>query len=96
MHRLEFILRRTAASLFVLFGVTVITFFLARIVPSNAAALYIGPRARPEEIERVAEQLGLNRPLPIQYAPNRYSIRVIIDNAHQIFGPHPPRLVLFF
>ena len=68
MHRLEFILRRTAASLFVLFGVTVITFFLARIVPSNAAALYIGPRARPEEIERVAEQLGLNRPLPVQYA----------------------------
>jgi serine/threonine protein kinase len=67
MHRLEFVIRRTAASLFVLLGVSFITFFLARVVPSNAAALYIGPRARPEDIARVAEQLGLNRPLPVQY-----------------------------
>ena len=68
MHRLEFVIRRIVTSAFVLVGVSFITFFLARVVPSNAAALYIGPRARPEEIERVAEQLGLNRPLPVQYA----------------------------
>lgn len=68
MHKLEFILRRLLTSLFVLLGVSIITFFIARVVPVDAAALYIGPKARPEEIERVRIQLGLDKPLPIQYS----------------------------
>jgi peptide/nickel transport system permease protein len=67
MRRLEFVVRRIVGAIFVLVGVSIITFSLARVVPSNAAALYIGPRARPEEIERVEEELGLNEPLPVQY-----------------------------
>jgi ABC-type dipeptide/oligopeptide/nickel transport system permease component len=67
MLKLEAIIRRILTSLFVLFGVSVITFSLARVVPTNAAALYIGPRARPEEIERVSRELGLDQPLPVQY-----------------------------
>jgi peptide/nickel transport system permease protein len=67
MQRLEFILRRIGMSLFVLVGVTIITFALARVVPSNPAALYIGPRARAADIERVTKQLGLDQPLPVQY-----------------------------
>lgn len=67
MRNLEFILRRLGASLFVLIGVSIITFSLARVIPSNPAALYIGPRARPAEIERVATELGLDKPLPVQY-----------------------------
>jgi ABC-type dipeptide/oligopeptide/nickel transport system permease component len=43
----RFLLDRFAGSLIVLLGVSVITFALARLIPSNAAALYIGPRARP-------------------------------------------------
>jgi len=68
MRKLEFIIRRITGAIFVLIGVSIITFALARVVPSNAAALYIGPRARPEEIARVEEELGLNDPLPVQYA----------------------------
>jgi peptide/nickel transport system permease protein len=67
MKKLEFILRRTFSSIFVLIGVSIITFFLARVVPTNAAALYIGPKARPEDIARVTVQLGLDKPLPTQY-----------------------------
>jgi peptide/nickel transport system permease protein len=67
MRRLEFLLRRIAASLFVLVGVSIITFMLARVVPSNPAAVYIGPKARPADIERVTKQLGLDQPLPVQY-----------------------------
>ena len=67
MRRLEFVIRRIIGAIFVLIGVSIITFSLARVVPSNAAALYIGPRARPEDIKRVEEQLGLNEPLPVQY-----------------------------
>jgi ABC-type dipeptide/oligopeptide/nickel transport system permease component len=68
MDKLEFILRRLATSILVLVGVSIITFSLARVIPSNAAALYIGPRARPADIERVTKELGLDRPLPVQYA----------------------------
>ena len=67
MYRLEFILRRLLTSIFVLIGVSMITFTLARVIPSNAAALYIGPKARPEDIARVTIQLGLDKPLPVQY-----------------------------
>lgn len=67
MHRLEFILRRLLTSIFVLLGVSFITFFIARVVPNDAAAMYIGPKARQEDIDRVTKQLGLDKPLPTQY-----------------------------
>jgi ABC-type dipeptide/oligopeptide/nickel transport system permease component len=68
LRKLEFVIRRLFASLFVLIGVSIITFALARVVPSNPAALYIGPKARPEDIARVSKKLGLDQPLPVQYA----------------------------
>ena len=63
----RFLLRRISGSLLVLLGLSVLTFLLARVVPSNAAAVYIGPRARPADIARVTQQLGLDQPLPVQY-----------------------------
>ena len=68
MRKLEFILRRLLSSFLVLIGVSIMTFFIARVVPSNAAELYIGPKARPDDIARVSKQLGLDKPLPVQYA----------------------------
>ena len=54
-------------SVFVLLGMTVVVFTLTRVIPANPAALYLGPRARPADIERVTEQFGFDRPLPEQY-----------------------------
>ena len=48
-------------------GVTVITFTISRVVPSNPAALWVGPRPTQEQISRAREILGLDKPLPIQY-----------------------------
>jgi len=67
LRKLEYVLRRLLTSIFVLFGVSVITFLLARVVPSDPAILYIGPKARADEIARVRTQLGLDKPLPVQY-----------------------------
>lgn len=64
---LQFLRRRLLASLLTLFGITTITFALARVVPSDPAVLYTGPHARPEAIARVTKQLGLDRPLYEQY-----------------------------
>jgi ABC-type dipeptide/oligopeptide/nickel transport system permease component len=67
MQKLEFILRRLLSSIFVLIGVSIMTFFIARVVPSNPAELYIGPKARPDDVARITKQLGLDKPLPVQY-----------------------------
>ena len=68
MRIFEFIFRRLLTAVFVLIGVSVITFFLSRVVPTDTAALYLGTKARPEDLERVRIKLGLDRPLPVQYA----------------------------
>jgi ABC-type dipeptide/oligopeptide/nickel transport system permease component len=54
-------------SVLVLLGLSIITFTLARVVPSDPAAMYIGPHPRPEQVEMVRQRLGLNQPLPLQY-----------------------------
>ena len=68
MRKLEYVIRRVAMSILVLVGLSVITFTLARVIPSDPAALYIGPHPNPGDLERTREKLGLNRPLPVQYA----------------------------
>ena len=64
---IRFLLRRLASSALVLAGVSIITFWLARMLPSDPAAIFIGPRAGPETIARVREELGLNEELHVQY-----------------------------
>lgn len=67
MKKLEYTLRRLFLSILVLLGMTIITFTLTRVVPNNPASLYLGTRARPEQIAEVTEELGLNDPIPQQY-----------------------------
>ena len=68
MQIFEFILRRLLTAIFVLIGVSIITFSISHVVPADPAALYLGTKARPEDLERVRIKLGLDRPLPVQYA----------------------------
>jgi len=67
LAKLDYILKRLVMSALVLLGLSIITFTLARVVPSDPAALYIGPRARPEQIEAITIKLGLDKPLYVQY-----------------------------
>ncbi|MGH1491816.1 MAG: ABC transporter permease [Acidimicrobiales bacterium] len=60
-------LRRLLTSLIVVLGVVTITFVVARIVPSDPASLYAGPRARPAQVEQVRQDLKLDEPLHSQY-----------------------------
>ena len=67
MNKFEFILKSGALAVGVIIGVTVITFIIARLVPSNPARIWLGPRATPEQVEITIRQLGLDRPLIQQY-----------------------------
>jgi len=51
----------------VLFGVTVIVFFLIRLIPGDPALVMLGDRAKAEDVERARELLGLNEPLHVQF-----------------------------
>jgi peptide/nickel transport system permease protein len=62
------LLQRVAWSVLILFGVTLITFILAFIVPSDPARTLAGPKADPQTLAAIRRELGLDRPLPMQYA----------------------------
>ncbi len=67
MHQLEYIIRRLAMAVLVLISVSIITFFIARVVPSDPAAAWVGAHPTPEQIAQARKQLGLDRPLYEQY-----------------------------
>jgi len=63
-----YILRRLALAVPTLVGVTVVVFALIRLVPGDPARLVLGLQASEEEVQRLRVQLGLDQPLPVQYA----------------------------
>ena len=51
----------------VMFGISVIVFFLVRFIPGDPAIAVLGSRATPELVARVRDHLGLDLPLWQQY-----------------------------
>src|SRR4029450_10136589 len=64
----RFLLSRLAQSVFILIGVTMITFALAFLVPADPVRMIAGRNATPTVVENIRHQLGLDRPIPLQYA----------------------------
>lgn len=63
------IARRIAQSLPLLLLVSALVFALLHAVPGGPLAIYLeNPGVRPEDIERLRRSLGLDQPLPVQYA----------------------------
>ena len=48
-------------------GLLAVTFFIGRVVPVDPALAVVGDRASEEQIARVREEMGLNKPLPRQF-----------------------------
>jgi peptide/nickel transport system permease protein len=63
----RFLTRRLFLLIFVIWGISLITFVLARVVPTDPARLIAGPRASPEAVEVVRKDYGLDLPLTEQY-----------------------------
>jgi peptide/nickel transport system permease protein len=64
---LRFVVRRCLLVLPSLLGLLVVTFLLIRVVPSDPAMAMAGDAATPEQIERLRQQYGLNRPIWEQF-----------------------------
>lgn len=64
---LAFILRRILLAIPVCFGISVLVFLLIHLVPGDPARVMLGLQANDETVARIRDQLGLDRPLPVQY-----------------------------
>jgi peptide/nickel transport system permease protein len=64
---LNHIFRRLLATIPVLFGVSIIVFLMVRMIPGDPVFILAGMEVTGEQAERVRHELGLDRPLHVQY-----------------------------
>ena len=62
-----YIRRRLLQSILVVWGVSVLVFFLLRLAPGDPVSLLLAETASPEQMDAVREKWGLNEPIPVQY-----------------------------
>ena len=67
MDRFRFVLLRPLQLVPVVFGISLITFVLLRLVPGDPARMLLGTRATEAALERVRAQYGLDEPIWVQY-----------------------------
>ena len=63
----RYLARRLFLLLPVALGITIVTFFLLRLIPGDPAVIMLDNRATAENVARLRHQLGLDRPLYLQY-----------------------------
>lgn len=65
---LRYLSRRLAASALILLGVSIVTFGLTFLIPADPVRMIAGRSASPQAVENIRHQLGLDQPIPVQYA----------------------------
>jgi ABC-type dipeptide/oligopeptide/nickel transport system permease component len=60
--------KRLLALIVLLFGISILVFLMLQLIPGSPVAALLGQSAtNPAEVARLTAELGLNRPLPVQY-----------------------------
>jgi len=67
VDRFAYILRRLVQAIPVLFGVTLIVFFMIHLVPGDPARTMLGVHATPSRVAALHREWGLDRSVPEQY-----------------------------
>ena len=62
-----FLARRLIFLIFVILGVSVLTFVVSHLVPADPAVLVAGKDATPQKLAQIRHELGLDKSLPQQY-----------------------------
>lgn len=76
---LQFLIRRLLWAVLLFIGVTLITYVLFFLVPADPARLAAGKSATSEDVARVEQQLGLDRPVYEQYG--LFLKRLVVDRS---------------
>ncbi len=79
-----YVLRRVLGLIPVLIGVTLLIFFLTRVLPGDPAVAMLGQRAAPTLVERLRNDLGLDRPLFLNTAKFKETrnIKTLFDSQY--------------
>jgi glutathione transport system permease protein len=64
---LDYLIRRLVGTIPVLLAVSVFVFLFVHLLPGDPARLVAGPDASPQDIAAVRSEMGLDRPLVVQY-----------------------------
>lgn len=75
--------RRLAWAAFVVWATVSLAFLVNHALPSDPAKMAAGPQARPQDVARLRKELGLDRPITVQYA--RFLTRLVHT------GPSDPK-----
>ena len=62
-----YLIKRFLYGFFVIFGLSILMFLLVRIMPGDPVRLVLGPQATQEDVDKLSHQMGLDRPVYIQY-----------------------------
>ena len=65
---LQYVIKRLLSTIPVLIGISLLLFFMLRMLPGDPAQVLAGQMASQEDIELIRHQLGLDRPIHVQYA----------------------------
>jgi peptide/nickel transport system permease protein len=65
---IKHIIRRLAVALVLILGAASLVFVLLHAVPGDPVRVFVGDFGTEEQVEAIRHQLGLDRPLPVQYA----------------------------
>ena len=63
----RYIIRRLLLMVPVLIGVSLVVFFMIRLIPGDPALALAGEHATPETVQMIRARFGLDQPLPVQY-----------------------------
>lgn len=63
----HFVVRKLGYSIITLLGLSVLVFLVSRVLPGDPARLALGPFAAEEQVQRLRETMGMDRPLHEQY-----------------------------
>ena len=64
----RYVVRRVAALAVTLLFVSLLVFVVVRVLPGDPALVILGLEASPDSVARVRHALGLDQPIPVQYA----------------------------
>lgn len=70
----KMVIHRFAFLLFVVVGVTIITFLLSHVIPGDPASMMAGQHASTATVDKIRSQLGLDQPLWVQYTDYMKSV----------------------
>src|SRR5918911_217921 len=63
----RFVVRRIIQSIFLLLGISILSYAMMRAAPGGPDAYFDDPKIPPATREMLREQFGLNEPVPVQY-----------------------------